>query len=78
MIGHATYNYSLKKLPAFVVGVAILGEPIGATILGVLILGQKPDLIIILFATIILLGIVLTSLSQNLKFELYKKKKKVE
>ena len=50
LIGHATYNYSLRNLPAFVVGVAILGEPIGATILGVIMLDQKPDLITILYA----------------------------
>jgi len=74
LVGHATYNYSLRKLPAFVVGVAILGEPVGATILGVLILGQKPDLIIILYAGIILLGIILTSISQNINFKIFKRK----
>jgi drug/metabolite transporter (DMT)-like permease len=78
LIGHATYNYSLRKLPAFVVGVAILGEPVGATILGVIILGQKPDLITILYAGLILLGIILTSISQNLKIDLFKKRKEKE
>jgi len=80
LVGHATYNYSLRKLPAYVVGVAILGEPIGATILGVLIFplfelpNQMPDLITILFAVIILLGIALTSLSQYIQFNLFKRK----
>ena len=77
LIGHATYNYSLRKLPAFVVGVAILGEPIGATILGVLIfpLTQTPEAITILFALIILAGIVLTSVSQYIKIKKIRKKK---
>ncbi|MHA1199162.1 MAG: DMT family transporter [Candidatus Heimdallarchaeaceae archaeon] len=76
LIGHATYNYSLRKLPAYVVGVAILGEPIGATILGVLIFPftQTPDPITILFAVIILLGIVLTSVSQYLRVKLFPRK----
>lgn len=78
LIGHGTYNYSLRKLPAFVVGVAILGEPVGATILGVLILGQKPDLITILYASIILLGIILTSLSQNINIQIFNKIRKKE
>ncbi|MCG3221504.1 MAG: EamA family transporter [Candidatus Heimdallarchaeota archaeon] len=75
LIGHATYNYSMRNLPAFVVGVAILGEPVGATILGVIMLDQKPDLIIILYAGIILIGIVLTSISQNFKITIPWKKK---
>ncbi|MCE7741013.1 MAG: DMT family transporter [Candidatus Heimdallarchaeota archaeon] len=77
LIGHATYNYSLRKLPAYVVGVAILGEPIGATILAVLIFPstQTPDPITILFAVIILLGIVMTSVSQYLRVKLFSRKK---
>ncbi len=76
LIGHATYNYSLRKLPAYVVGVVILGEPIGATILGVLIfpLTQTPEPITILFATIIILGIVLTSISQYIRVKFFTKK----
>lgn len=78
LIGHATYNYTLRKLPAFVVGVAILGEPIGATILGVLIfpLTQTPELITILFALIILAGIVLTSVSQYIRIKKFRRKNK--
>lgn len=67
LIGHATYNYCLKKLPAYVVGVSILGEPIGATILGIIFLAQVPDPLTVLFAGIILLGIALTSVSPYIK-----------
>ena len=78
LIGHATYNYSMRNLPAFVVGVVILGEPVGATILGVIMLDQRPDPITILYAGIILIGIVLTSISQNLKISIPWKKEKEE
>jgi drug/metabolite transporter (DMT)-like permease len=33
LIGHSGLNYSLRYLPAFAVGVAALGEPIGSTII---------------------------------------------
>ena len=78
LIGHATYNYSLTKLPAFVVGVAILGEPVGATILAIIFFNQIPVWNAILYAFVILIGIVLTSLSQNIKFNFRKKESKKE
>ena len=40
LIGHTTFNWALKYLPASVVAVTILGEPIGSTILARLILGE--------------------------------------
>lgn len=40
LIGHTTFNWALKYLPASIVAVAILGEPIGSTILAFFILGE--------------------------------------
>jgi drug/metabolite transporter (DMT)-like permease len=40
LIGHTTFNWALKYLPASLVAVTILGEPIGSTILAYLILGE--------------------------------------
>ncbi|HUL21928.1 MAG TPA: DMT family transporter [Thermodesulfobacteriota bacterium] len=40
LIGHTTFNWALKYLPASMVAVTILGEPIGSTILARLILGE--------------------------------------
>ena len=76
LIGHAIYNYSLKKLPAYVVGVAILGEPIGATILAIFFSNQFPEPLSILFAGVILVGVVITSLSKNIKLNISKRKEK--
>ncbi len=40
LIGHTTFNWALKYLPASMVAVAILGEPVGSTILAFFILGE--------------------------------------
>ena len=40
LMGHTTFNWALKYLPATAVAVAILGEPIGSTILAHFILGE--------------------------------------
>ncbi len=40
LIGHTIFNWALKYLPASMVAITILGEPIGSTILAYFILGE--------------------------------------
>ncbi|MEW6546519.1 MAG: DMT family transporter [Bacillota bacterium] len=40
--GHTLYNYTLRFLPAHVVSVASLGEPVGASLLVLAFLGEVP------------------------------------
>jgi drug/metabolite transporter (DMT)-like permease len=40
LIGHTTFNWALKYLPVSMVAIAILGEPIGSTLLAYFILGE--------------------------------------
>jgi len=40
LIGHTTFNWALKYLPVSMVAVAILGEPIGSTLLAYFVLGE--------------------------------------
>jgi drug/metabolite transporter (DMT)-like permease len=40
LIGHTTFNWALRYLPASMVAITILGEPIGSTILAYFILGE--------------------------------------
>lgn len=40
LIGHTTFNWALKYIPAALVAVTILGEPVGSTILAFFILGE--------------------------------------
>ncbi len=57
VVGHSLYNYLLKFIRAHLVGLTILGEPIGAIILGALIFGEYPTLVACIGGILILIGI---------------------
>ena len=57
VLGHSVNNYLLTKVPAYVVSAAVLGEPIGATLLGALILMEYPAPLVWVGFFIILLGV---------------------
>lgn len=42
LIGHSAFNAALRHLPAPQVAVALLGEPVGATLLALAVLGEVP------------------------------------
>ena len=68
IFGHTLYNWSLRHIRASVASVALLGEPLGSTILAFIIpwLNQKPSVYTIYGGTIILVGIYLTARKTNL------------
>ena len=41
LIGHTTFNWALKYIPASLVAITVLGEPVGSTILAYFVLGEK-------------------------------------
>lgn len=57
LIGHNAFNWSLGFLPAAVVAVAILGEPVGATVIAAIVLDEVPTLLELGGATVVLLGV---------------------
>lgn len=63
LLGHTGMNWALKYLPAYVVNLVVLGEPIGATILGALIPGiaQVPSLATISGGVVVLLGVAIAA-----------------
>jgi len=61
LIGHSTYNWALKHIPAAFVAVTTLGEPIGSAILAFFILQETPTLTTIFGGIFILAGIYLAS-----------------
>lgn len=63
IIGHGSLNYALKHLSATMVAVCILAEPIGATILAYIILGESADRWQAIGATLILFGIFIATQS---------------
>ncbi|MDB5074630.1 MAG: hypothetical protein JWO42_809 [Chloroflexi bacterium] len=59
--GHLLYNWALRYVPAAVVSVSFLGEPVGAAILAWLLLGQHIAVSTLIGGAIILVGIWLTA-----------------
>lgn len=59
VLGHNSLNWALKYLPATMVSVTILGEPLGASILAVVVLREIPFLLEVVGSLITLLGILL-------------------
>jgi drug/metabolite transporter (DMT)-like permease len=57
-IGHTLLTFSIGFLPAFVVSSSLLGEPVGATILGAVFLSEMPGLQTIIGAAIIAISIL--------------------
>ncbi|HEY5132890.1 MAG TPA: DMT family transporter [Candidatus Krumholzibacteriaceae bacterium] len=57
ILGHSLFNWVLKNLPATVVAIAVLGEPVGATILALLILHEVPGVNVIVGGACILAGV---------------------
>jgi drug/metabolite transporter (DMT)-like permease len=61
LLGHSTFNWALKYLPASLVSITLLGEPIGSTILAFIILKEIPSIPELIGAALILVGIYLAS-----------------
>ncbi len=57
LIGHSTYNWALRFLPAAIVAVTTLGEPIGSATLAYFLLHEVPTLTVLLGGALILAGI---------------------
>ncbi len=62
LIGHTAANYSVRHLPATLVGISTLGEPIGSTVLALIVLDQIPQRLQLIGGILILIGIALASM----------------
>ncbi len=60
-VGHTLYNYALKYVKAHVVSLAILMEPIGATLLAWIVLGEVPSLRVVIGGAVLLAGVALAT-----------------
>jgi drug/metabolite transporter (DMT)-like permease len=61
IFGHASFNWALRYLPASFVSIALLGEPVGASLLAYVLLKETPSLLEVGGGVLILLGIYLAS-----------------
>jgi drug/metabolite transporter (DMT)-like permease len=63
LLGHTGMNWALKFLPAYVVNLTVLGEPVGATLLGALIpsIRQIPTAATLTGGAIVLGGVIIAA-----------------
>jgi len=61
LVGHSSYNYALRFLPPTYVAIVALAEPIGASLLALVVLHEVPRPLTIVGAIVILIGIGLAS-----------------
>jgi len=61
LLGHTSYNFALGYLPAVFVSIAVLAEPIGATLLAIPVLGEWPGFLEVAGGMMILMGISLAT-----------------
>jgi len=61
LIGHSTFNWILRFMPATLVAITTLGEPVGAAVLAYFILQEVPAYLTLFGGFLILAGIYLAS-----------------
>jgi drug/metabolite transporter (DMT)-like permease len=61
LLGHTGMNWALKHLPAYVVNLTVLGEPVGATLIAALLPGirEVPSALTLVGGGLVLAGILL-------------------
>ena len=64
-LGHTVFNHLLGEVKASVVSVALLAEPIGATLLGLLVFQERPGPQVVVGAVIVLAGVAVTVFAES-------------
>jgi drug/metabolite transporter (DMT)-like permease len=69
IFGHTLYNWLLKYIKTSIISVALLGEPLGSTILAYSIpwINQVPSIFTIIGGIIIIVGVYLTAKNKKIK-----------
>jgi len=65
VIGHTSFNWALKYFSATTVSILLLGEPIGASILAVIFLGETVSLMKIIGGMVILVGVSIAIIAES-------------
>ncbi|HLF69870.1 MAG TPA: DMT family transporter [Actinomycetota bacterium] len=60
LIGHTTFNFVLDRLDAVEVAVAIMAEPIGATLIAFALFGELPGILVVPGGLLLLAGILVS------------------
>jgi drug/metabolite transporter (DMT)-like permease len=67
LVGHIGFNYSVKYLPAALIGAMILLEPVGASVLAIFVLDEWPSWVEILGAVGIVAGVGISLMRQPMQ-----------
>jgi drug/metabolite transporter (DMT)-like permease len=59
ILGHTTFNFLLRDVSATVIAVAVMAEPVGASLLALLFFGETPSAIDVIGGLMVLVGIYL-------------------
>jgi drug/metabolite transporter (DMT)-like permease len=62
LVGHTSFNWATRHISPVLVTLAVLFEPVGASLLAFLLFGEVPGLQVILGALVLLLGVALAVL----------------
>lgn len=65
LIGHTSFNWAIRWISPTLVTLAILFEPISASLFGYLIFGEIPSNIVLLGGLILLMGVAIAVLGHN-------------
>ena len=61
VFGHTVVNWALGHLESSVVSASLLGEPLGSTVLALVLLGEVPGVATVVGGVVVLIGIVVTA-----------------
>jgi drug/metabolite transporter (DMT)-like permease len=62
LVGHTSFNWSVRRLPAAYATIPVLGEPVGSTILAILLLGETVKPLTLIGAAVAVAGIAIMSI----------------
>jgi drug/metabolite transporter (DMT)-like permease len=65
LLGHTVVNWALAHVESSVVSVSLLGEPVGATLLAALLLGERAAPLTLVGGAVVLAGVALTARSRD-------------
>ncbi|WP_101297197.1 DMT family transporter [Halegenticoccus soli] len=66
LFGHTVINWALAHLESSVVSVSLLGEPVGSTLLALVLLGEVPTAATVIGGAVVLAGIYVTASARRI------------
>ena len=67
LLGHTMQNWALGFLPAYVVSISLLSEPVGSGILGWIIFSEMPSLGVFIGGLVVLIGVYVVTTAEMAK-----------